>query len=500
MAGSREFEKHLFISYAHIDNLPLTREQQGWVSRFHVALDAMLSMRIGGPARIWRDQKLAGNDIFADEILAQFSKTALLISVLTPRYVASDWCAREVREFCKAAEQSGGVVVDRKLRVIKVIKTPVDDDHLLPEVLRDVLGYQFYVFDAEQTPLELDPAYGPDIEQKFNLKLAKLAWDISKQLKQLEDVTRGESPDTGPHASKPTVYLAETSWDQRQSREALETELRLHGYAILPDAELPRDEAGYVAEVTRLLTRAELSVHLVGAGYGAVPDGPAQRSVVVLQNELAVARSQASGLRRVIWLPAGITTSHGEQQTFIDALQHDAVAQAGADLIVGDIEAVKAAVHAALARLRMPEPPPAREGAGVGPLVYLICDERDRPATVPLRKYLKSRGLDVQIPIFEGDAATVRRGNQDLLARCDAVVVFYGAGDESWKRAVDSDLRKMKGYRGDRPLRASYTYLAEPATGAKTDLLEMEEPNLMNGLAGLSEPAVERLVKTLGPA
>ena len=143
MAGSREFEKHLFISYAHIDNLPLTREQQGWVSRFHVALDAMLSMRIGGPARIWRDQKLAGNDIFADEILAQFSKTALLISVLTPRYVASDWCAREVREFCKAAEQSGGVVVDRKLRVIKVIKTPVDDDHLLPEVLRDVLGYQF---------------------------------------------------------------------------------------------------------------------------------------------------------------------------------------------------------------------------------------------------------------------------------------------------------------------------------------------------------------------
>ena len=148
----------------------------------------------------------------------------------------------------------------------------------------------------------------------------------------------------------------------------------------------------------------------------------------------------------------------------------------------------------------MPEPPPAREGAGVGPLGDSICDERDRPATVPLRKYLKSRGLDVQIPIFEGDAATVRRGNQDLLARCDAVVVFYGAGDESWKRAVDSDLRKMKGYRGDRPLRASYTYLAEPATGAKTDLLEMEEPNLMNGLAGLSEPAVERLVKTLGPA
>ena len=59
------FEKHLFISYAHIDNQPLTPEQQGWISRFHASLKAMLSMRLGGPAEIWRDEKLRGNDIFA---------------------------------------------------------------------------------------------------------------------------------------------------------------------------------------------------------------------------------------------------------------------------------------------------------------------------------------------------------------------------------------------------------------------------------------------------
>ena len=40
-------------------------------------------------AQIWRDLKLSGNDVFADEIVAQFTKTALLISVLTPRYVES---------------------------------------------------------------------------------------------------------------------------------------------------------------------------------------------------------------------------------------------------------------------------------------------------------------------------------------------------------------------------------------------------------------------------
>ena len=70
------FEKHLFISYAHIDNQPLTSEQQGWITRFHKSLEALLSMRMGRKALIWRDEKLQGNDIFADKITQQFPQTA----------------------------------------------------------------------------------------------------------------------------------------------------------------------------------------------------------------------------------------------------------------------------------------------------------------------------------------------------------------------------------------------------------------------------------------
>jgi hypothetical protein len=175
VADPCELEKQLFISYAHIDNQPITADQQGWVSRFHASLEAMLSMRLGRKALIWRDKKLAGNDIFADEIVAQFPKTALLISVLTPRYVESEWCTREVREFCDVARQSGGVVVSNKSRIIKVIKTPVDSEGALPAVMKEVLGYEFYVFDDEKAPLELDPIYGPDMAQKYNIKVVKLA-------------------------------------------------------------------------------------------------------------------------------------------------------------------------------------------------------------------------------------------------------------------------------------------------------------------------------------
>jgi hypothetical protein len=172
------FEKHAFISYAHIDNQPLTPEQQGWVSRFHASLEAMLSMRIGRKAEIWRDQKISGNDLFGDEIVAQFPKTAMLVSVLTPRYMESDWCTREVLEFCKAAEQCVGVVLENKSRVIKVIKTPVENENPLPPLVKQTLGYEFYTT-VEQAPLELDPAYGPELGQKYNLKLAKLAWEMA---------------------------------------------------------------------------------------------------------------------------------------------------------------------------------------------------------------------------------------------------------------------------------------------------------------------------------
>ena len=77
------FDQDAFISYAHLDNEPLTPGQ----SQFHATLQAMLSQRLGEKARIWRDDKLDGNDVFADEIVDQFAKTALLVSILSPRYV-----------------------------------------------------------------------------------------------------------------------------------------------------------------------------------------------------------------------------------------------------------------------------------------------------------------------------------------------------------------------------------------------------------------------------
>ncbi len=57
----------------------------------------------------------------------------------------------------------------------------------------------------------------------------------------------------------------------------------------------------------------------------------------------------------------------------------------------------------------------------------------------------------------------------------------------------------MPGYRGGKPLLATYTYLADPKTSDKEDLLDMEEPNLINGLEGFSEAEMAAFMETMNP-
>jgi hypothetical protein len=92
------FDTDVFISYAHIDNQPMLAGNDGWVTVFHEALHQLLSRFKGGEVRIWRDEKLRGNDVFSAEIMDQFPKTATLVSVLTPRYLKSPWCTKEIQD------------------------------------------------------------------------------------------------------------------------------------------------------------------------------------------------------------------------------------------------------------------------------------------------------------------------------------------------------------------------------------------------------------------
>lgn len=499
------YEMDLFISYAHIDNQPLKQDLSGWISRFHASLEALLSMRMGKQVNIWRDDQLHGNDQFAEQIVNQFSNTAALISVLSPRYLNSDWCAREVKAFCEHADQSGGLLIKHKARIFKVLKSPVESEDPLPSIMQELLGYEFYRIE-DGVPVEMDEFYGQQYEQDFNRMLNKLAFEIAVLLNELNEESDSDAGTLAQHLNKPTIYLAECSFELKKYREVLDAELRRLGYTVLPDKQLPRTEANYLTAVDELLSQCQLSIHLVGSKYGVVPDGPSDKSTANLQNDVAAEHSQSHGLRRVVWIQEGIASEQMRQQNFIESLQTSPTAQRGAELIVGRFEELRSAAEAAISLIE-------RERAQVQSIdtntdtestqealehaLYFVCTEQDRKATVAFRKQCKANGFHVSLPAFKGDAAEVRAINQHQLANADTILIFYGTGDEAWKRSIDSEIRKLPGYRSNtRPFQC-HTYLATPSTCDKQDLIDMDEPNMIDALEGQDQAHIETWLQSI---
>src|ERR1044071_3448439 len=101
------FESDLLISYAHLDDQAVLEGPPRWVANLHRILEIRVGQLLGEKPLIWRDPRLQGNDYFADTILVeQVPKVAALLTVLSPRYVQSEWCNRELDEFCRASARS----------------------------------------------------------------------------------------------------------------------------------------------------------------------------------------------------------------------------------------------------------------------------------------------------------------------------------------------------------------------------------------------------------
>ena len=133
----------IFLSYRHIDNLPLRGEREGWISRLHSDLETRVAQYLGSTVEMWRDCRLQGNEYFTEAIEEKLRQVAVMVSVLSPGYQSSDWCLKELREFLKAAQESGGIRIGNHSRLFKVIKTPMKLEEQ-PEELRDLLGYAFH--------------------------------------------------------------------------------------------------------------------------------------------------------------------------------------------------------------------------------------------------------------------------------------------------------------------------------------------------------------------
>lgn len=487
------FENDVFISYAHLDNQPLAEGLKGWVETLHERLRVRLTQMLGEEVSVWRDPKLGGNDVFGETLIARLSNAALLVAIISPRYVKSDWCRRELDRFCENAEKTIGLRTGDKLRAFKVVKFYVPREEHPPQ-LSGTLGYEFYEYDpARGRSREFSPEVSPQRDIRYWERLDDLAWDIKTTLELLrEGATEGAAARTQDLVPEKTVYLAESTGDVGGARDALRRELQQRGYAVLPDEELPLRVPELLDAVRGHLSRCALSVHLVGESYGIVPEGEEERSIVRLQEELAAERAAADpSFSRIVWMPVGLQPAGSRQQAYVEEL-HTKIA-AGTELLQTTNEDLKTRVFEKLS----PQQKAASEDETGAESVYLICDNRDAAGVAPIEDYLFKEGYEVFTSAVEGDSEQLAQFHRESLLNCDAALVHYGSGNQLWLRSKLWDLQKAKGWGRTKPMRARAVYVSGPATPEKQRFRTHEVPLVVQNFGEFSPDALRPFVSAL---
>lgn len=480
------FEHDVFISYPHLSNQDDQYGHNGWVAKFHNRLKARLDEMLGREARIWRDNKLPYGAVFGEAISKRLRESKVLLCILSPAYVQSEWCLRELHEFISAAPQNGGLSVNDQSRVITAVKTYLPSNQHPPD-LKDSLYCEFYKITENRggMPRELSQESGGYGHDEYELRVEELAWGIKQLIEQLGN--NEEHLDV-----KRTIYLAETTRDRIDDRNKIKSELEAREYIVLPSEPLPKDIAQEYSDAVREnLRRSFMSIHLMGRSQGLIPDEGEGKSFVQIQNELAAKVSSDDELfTRIIWIPKNLEDVEKAQASFLDNLRVSEEALCGADLIERSFEDMKTRVIQKITK-KQSQPPPDNLIR-----IYLICDKLDDASVDPVGAFLFDRGYEVIPPPEADEEGQAIKYHRDSLLKCDATLTIYGKARYEWVQERHDDvITKVRGWGREGNIACRAILRTDPETTYKRRLFLQSVKLLPPCYNGLSDAA---LAESLG--
>jgi TIR domain len=174
------YDHDIFVSYAH-------EEQLGeWTlclrDELKRALNLILLLKPSGKVvDIWIDEALRKNLPLNDELKRRLEGSALLLIVMSPFYLGSEWCGKEVEWFAAAARSR--IASHARMFVVHAWRTELEK---WPEPLRQLPGYLFF---ARHPKANLELPLGligdPDDKATFKAVLYNLAGQIKQQIDEL---------------------------------------------------------------------------------------------------------------------------------------------------------------------------------------------------------------------------------------------------------------------------------------------------------------------------
>jgi len=399
------YEFDFFVSYASVDNTPVSPEDHGWVDALVGRLVDELARRLGrrDAFKHWMDkQDLRGNQEAESHIPDQVRRSALFLAILSPGYAASTFCRLELETFIANVGSTAG-------RLFVVYKERVDErEHQLPEPLRRPVKYEFWYADQNGKPRFLGmPLPNPNDPNDRNLyypKIIDVRNDIAEKLNELNTKPAADGP---TRDVTPTVLLSEVaSQPLKEYRDNIKRHLEQAGIRTLPAGSyLWLSNAELEQALAKDLSQSSAFVQLLGPepdrlGWEQL-QAAKRRGCRILQW-----RSPEINLRRDVSLP--------EQRRLLEAIE------------AMPIDDLKQKV------VRTVLPPKMGNGSnGSGAsrpsFIFINCDATDVDKAQIIGEHLRG-SYDWARPPYEGKKKTreLRQTIENNLIECDGLFIVQG--------------------------------------------------------------------------
>lgn len=468
------YEHDLFVSYAHIDNKPMSEDAPGWVTMLVDKLETRLAQKLGRAEffKLWKDDQLSRHEGVTPQLLEAVKDAATCLVVLSPSYLASKWCLREKDTFLEQVQHRR---VRTGTRVFLIEREEVERDKRPPEFV-DLPSYRFWQPASHDRPQRVLLAAGrledPDYVTFFD-RVEELAGDLAKELERLK-----EGP--GPEAdTRPCVYLAEVTDDLDDERDKVCRYLDQAGVRVLPEALFPRDPEAFRSAMEADLSRAQLYVQLLGGLRGKRWPNLEQGCA---QFQYEIARESDRPIYQ--WRSPELDLDSVRDPTYRELLEVETVR-------AEPIEEFKREIERKLFEEEKSEPGRVMPSA----LVFVNSDPSDRKLAEGIREELKRRRINVSLPLREGKPSEIREDLEYNLETCSALLIVYGEATASWVRRQLLQCHRSLARR-DPPLPALALYRGPPEPKSELDM-EILDLREIDCTAGLDHEALESFLDAI---
>lgn len=466
-----DYQYDIFVSYAHVDDVPLPGVKEGWVTTLINCIKIKLSMELGrnDAYSLWMDCDLAKNVRLTPQIMSALNKTAIMIIILSPGYLASEWCTREKNTFLQLLQQGDSRIF--------IIERNFIEPATRPPEFSELIGFRFWVHDRDGMPDKIlgEPEPSRDANAgEYYRKVDEVAFELKKTFYDLK--AKGEKPPALPaETNEISIFLAEATDDLERERSGVKSYMAQYGINVLPNTCYSLEPKNFRRCTERDLANCAAFVQLLSGWAGKKPED-LPNGYLQLQYDVA----KTAGIPIFQWRHPSLDV------TAIEDENHKALLS-GARVHAEALEEFKHMVRESVMK-----PLPEEQESRLNALVFVNMETSDRPLAEKVCRELERHGVGYILPLFSDDPAENRNDLEVNLLESNGIIIVYGCSTVAWVRRQMLECRKILAKR-DKPIQAFAIFEGPPDTKCSIDLM-LPHLQVLDFKKGIDESLLDKKI------